>query len=168
MNSTVDITIIAALGQNREIGKNNQLIWRIKDDLKNFKKVTTGNAILMGHKTYDSIGFPLPNRLNIVLTRSNNLTIEGCDVVQSLDQALDCCASKGIDHLFICGGAQVYDLAFERANKLVLSHIADSDESADVFFPIWDENSWTLKSKQEYPGTDKNPPWSLCCYEKPH
>src|ERR1700712_4631928 len=98
-------TIVVAIAENNAIGKNNQLLWRLPTDLKHFQEITTGHTVIMGRKTYDSVGKPLPNRRNIIITRQN-IEIPGCEVVPSIDAALALC--KDEPEVFIVGGAEIY------------------------------------------------------------
>ena len=134
------ISAIAAIGRNRELGKNGDLIWRISDDLKRVKELTTGHPIIMGSKTHESIGHPLPNRTNIVISRDASYSAESCVVAHSLEEALSIAAqSEGSDEIFIFGGAQIYSLAFPYIEKLYLTVIDAKDPSADTFFPLYED-----------------------------
>ncbi len=146
------ITIIAALGKNNEIGLNNDLLWRLPKDLKRFKALTTGNTIIMGRKTYESIGRPLPNRKNIVITRNKTYQAKGCLVVNSLDEALEQCESQ---ECFIIGGASIYKEAFPIATKMELT-LVDFEGKADTFFPTINFDNWTLNQKESHKADDKN------------
>ena len=132
------ISIIAAVGKNRELGKKNELIWRIPSDLKRIKELTTGHPIIMGRKTFDSIGHPLPNRTNIVVSRAQ-VCIEGCLVFDSLTKAIE--ASKAVeeDEIFIFGGASIYTEALPLTDRLYLTVIDAEDADADAFFPEYSE-----------------------------
>src|SRR5476651_338755 len=99
------LTIVVAISENNAIGKNNQLLWYLPADLKHFKDITTGHTVIMGRKTYDSVGKPLPKRRNIIITRQN-ISIEGCEVVASIEDALALCADE--EEVFIVGGAEIY------------------------------------------------------------
>ncbi len=139
------LNIIAAVGENMELGLNNQLLCHLPADLKHFKSVTSGFPIIMGRKTWDSLPFkPLPNRRNIVITRNRQLNLEGCEVVYSLEEALQL-----LDHeeeCFVIGGATIYKEAISRAAKLYLTRIHASFK-ADVFFPPFNLNQWKLKEE---------------------
>ncbi len=136
------ISIIAAIGKNRELGKNNKLLWRIPEDLKRFKKLTQNHAVIMGRKTYESIGRPLPNRTNIIISRNRGWTPDGCLVADSIETAINL-AKKTIinnlssiikDEIFIIGGGQIYKEALPYADKLYLT-VVDGTAEADTFFP---------------------------------
>lgn len=129
------ISMIAAVGENRELGKNNDLIWRIRDDLKRVKKLTTGHVLIMGQNTYESIGKPLPNRTNIVLTQDPAYNPEGCVMAHSLDEAFQKAHAIEEEEIFIFGGARVYYDTINLAERLYLTVIHDTDAEADAFFP---------------------------------
>lgn len=128
------ISIIAAVGQNRELGKKNELIWRMGPDLKRVKELTMGHPIIMGLRTYESIGRPLPGRTNIVLSFEPR-EITGCVVVTSLDEALARAHEVEHDEIFIFGGASVYQATIDIAERLYLTRIEATDPEADAFFP---------------------------------
>lgn len=135
--------MIAAIGaETRALGKNNELLWHLPEDLKFFKQTTLGHAVIMGRKTYESIGKPLPSRTNIVVTRSPIYRAEGCKVVTSLDSALAFARSltnSGSPELFIIGGAEIYAQAIPHADRLYLTLIEDPGDGADVFFPEYEK-----------------------------
>lgn len=131
---TPRISIIAAIGRNRELGKANTLIWHVREDLKRVKELTMGHPIIMGRKTYESIGHPLPGRTNIVITR-HPTTITGCVVATSLEAALEAARSVDPGEIFIFGGASVYAEALPITDRLYLTLINAEDAAADVFFP---------------------------------
>ena len=138
--------MIAALGKpNRVIGNSNKLLWNIPEDLAHFKKLTIGQTIIMGRKTYESIGRPLPSRTNIIISRNENYTIPGAIVTNSLDLALDK-AIKQQCEIFIIGGAQIYQAALPLADKLYLT-IIDGSFQGDVYFP--DYSTFTKVIHQE-------------------
>ena len=134
------ISMIAALGKNRELGEGNKLIWKIPSDLKRFQDLTSGHPIIMGRKTYESIGRLLPNRTNIIITRDLSNKIEGAIVVNSIQDAFEKAKNEpGSDEVFIIGGAQIYTLGMPFANKLYLTKIAAVAPAADAFFPDYSE-----------------------------
>lgn len=132
------ISIIVALGKNNAIGRKNKLLWHIPDDLRHFKNITTGNIIVMGRKTYESIGRPLPNRTNIIITNDKKFKAEGCLVKHSLDEVLDEAKAYKDKEVFIIGGGQIYEQALPHAEKLYLTLVNDEPE-ADVFFPDYSD-----------------------------
>ena len=142
------ISIIAAISRkDRGLGKDNDLLWRIPDDLKRFKKLTMGHPIIMGRKTYESIGHPLPGRDNIVVTRNEDYQVEGVIVTHSLEEAIEKAKSLDDEEVFIIGGGQIYEQAIPIAQKLYLTLI-DTEKEADVFFPEY-ENVFTKKIFEE-------------------
>jgi len=132
------ISIICAIGKNKAIGKNNKLLWDIPDDLKHFKKITSGHPVLMGQKTFESIGKPLPNRLNIIMTRDKNFQPKNCLVVYSLEEAIEKANEADNQEIFFIGGGEIYRQALPYADKLYLTIVEDSPE-ADTFFPDYSE-----------------------------
>jgi dihydrofolate reductase len=132
------ISMIAAIGEHRELGKDNQLLWRIPVDTRRFRDITRGHAVIMGRKTYDSMGKALPQRTNIVITRDKNLTLSDAIVVHSLDEALIEANKVEKDEVFIIGGAQIYTEALDRADMLYLT-IVHNTYDADAFFPDYSQ-----------------------------
>ncbi len=144
---TMKVSLICALGNNNEIGRGNELLWRISEDLKRFKRITTGHSIVMGRKTYESIGRPLPNRTNIIMTRDESFEAEGCVVVHTLDSALNVAASSdGSDEVFIVGGGEIYKQTIDMADRLYLTLVDDAPADADTFFPDYSEFSRVIES----------------------
>jgi len=133
------LSLIAALDRHRAIGRNGAMPWHLPDDLKRFKQLTLGKAVLMGRKTAFAIGRPLPGRRNLVLTRSSAAPFAGQEVVASLDAAI---AAAGNAELCVIGGGEVYALALPRATRLHLTWIDTAAENADAFFPRFDERAW--------------------------
>ena len=146
------ISIIVATSENRAIGKNNQLLWHLPGDLKHFKDITSGHSLIMGRKTFDSVGKPLPNRRNIVVTRQA-ITISGCEVVNSIDKALELC--KDEDEVFIGGGAEIYKQAMKLTDRIYLT-IVHQDFEADTFFPEIDSSDWKEVSHEDHQPDHKN------------
>jgi dihydrofolate reductase len=132
------ISIICALDNNRGIGKNGQLPWRISQDLKYFKELTKGNCVIMGRKTYESIGWSLSDRVNIVITRDPDYLAEGCFVVNSVETALEKAKSLEKEKTFVIGGGEIYKLVLPFSDKLYLTLI-DGNYDADTFFPDYSE-----------------------------
>ncbi|MDY0200371.1 MAG: dihydrofolate reductase [Bacteroidales bacterium] len=133
------ISVIVAVAEDNVIGANNNLIWHISDDLKRFKALTTGHSIIMGRKTFESIGRPLPNRQNIVVSRNPNLEIEGCTVVPSLQAAFALSAKES--EVFVIGGGELYRQALPLASKLYLTKVHKAFEG-DTFFPDISMDEW--------------------------
>ena len=134
------ISMIAAIGKNRELGYGNQLIWKISNDLKRFKEITLNHPIIMGRKTYESIGRILPNRTNIIVTRDTSYKIEGAIICNYIEQAIEKAkGERGAEEIFIIGGAQIFEQAIKLADKLYLTLINAEAPMADVFFPDYSE-----------------------------
>jgi dihydrofolate reductase len=145
------ITLIAALDRKRAIGFDNALPWRLPDDLKRFKALTLGKTVMMGRKTAESLGRALPDRRNLVLTRSGRVPFDGMQAVSSLDEALTLC---GGHELMVIGGAEIYALALPLARQMHLTHVDTHLPQADAWFPAFDENEW-LETASEVHGSDE-------------
>ncbi|WP_443946403.1 dihydrofolate reductase [Pedobacter sp. AW1-32] len=147
------LSIAVAVGENFAIGKNNQLLWHMPADLKFFKQTTSGHSVIMGRKTFDSVGRPLPNRRNIVVTRDQNLSIENVEVVHSLDAALN--LTKNEEKVFIVGGAEIYRQALPKTDLLYLTTIHHNFD-ADTFFPAFNRAEWETISVEAHQADEKN------------
>jgi dihydrofolate reductase len=147
------ISIVVAIAQNNAIGKNNQLLWHLPADLKHFKQITSGHTVIMGRKTYDSIGKPLPNRRNIVITRQP-LRLEGCEVASSLNEALELCKEEA--ETFLIGGAQIYEQALLITHRIYLTEVHQEFE-ADTFFPVIKPADWKETTRENFEPNEKNP-----------
>jgi dihydrofolate reductase len=149
------ISMIVAHGPNREIGLLNKLLWHHSDDLKHFKKVTSGKIILMGRKTFESIGKPLPNRTNIILTRDIGLKSEGVEVITNPEMIFDYVLEKENDdlelELVICGGEEIYKIYLPYVQTLHRT-LVEFNGAADAYFPQINENEWTILKEEKYPG----------------
>lgn len=146
------------MSKNRVIGDSNTLIWHLPEDLKRFKQLTTGNAIVMGRKTYESIGRPLPNRRNIIITRDKDYSIEGCEVVNSLEEAF---LITGSD-CFVIGGGEIYKQSLSYSEKIYLTLI-DKDFEGDTEFPEIN-SEWKEINKEDFESSEFN--WSFIEYER--
>ena len=146
------IALVVAVAENGGIGKNNQLLWHLPDDLKHFKRLTLGYPVLMGRKTFESIGRPLPGRRNLVLTRDVAFRPEGVEVVHSAEEALQKADGQ---QLFVIGGAEIYALFLPLADALYLTQVAARPE-ADTFFPAFDAEEWQEVSREEHPADDRH------------
>lgn len=147
------ISLIVATDEKNGIGKNNQLPWHLPADLKHFKMLTTGHPIIMGRKTFDSIGKALPNRRNIVISRQDDYIAEGATVVSSLQDAFDLCNDE--DEAFVIGGAQIFEQALPQADVLYLTVIHHQFD-ADTFFPEINENDWIAAESLIHEPDEKN------------
>lgn len=147
MRFPAGVSIIAALARNGAIGRGNRMPWRLPEDLKRFRRLTMGHAVIMGRKTFESIGSPLAGRSNIVITRSRDWNPPGCVVVHSLEAAFDAAGNSG--EAFVIGGAQIYELALPRARRLYLTEI-ERDFEGDAFFPQLDRLRWREVSRERH------------------
>ena len=154
------ISLIVAVSRNGAIGLNNQLPWYLPEDLKYFKSVTMGKPLIMGRKTFDSIGRPLPGRANIVLTRDPQWTSDGVKVVQSVEQALVAgeiaCETADVDEIMVIGGEQIYRMTIDLADRIYLTQV-DTDAEGDAFFPDIDLNNWSQTRVKLPEIIDKHP-----------
>ncbi|MBS1571293.1 MAG: dihydrofolate reductase [Bacteroidetes bacterium] len=153
------ITLVVAMGKNGEIGLNNQLLWHMPKDLQHFKKITSGHPIIMGRKTFESIGKPLPNRTNIVVSRKENWFQEGILIVGSLKEAIKF-AQKIDENIMIIGGAEIFKQTIDIADKLEVT-LVDEKFSADTFFPSINPKKWSL-SHEEFNEKDEKNPYNFC------
>ncbi|MBE0652179.1 MAG: dihydrofolate reductase [Bacteroidales bacterium] len=161
-----NISIIVAVAKNNAIGKDNKLLWHLSEDLKRFKKLTTGHYIVMGKNTYYSLpNRPLPNRTHIILTDIPGEEIDGCVMAYSIEEAIS--KMHPTEENFIIGGASIYKQFLPHANKLYITWVHEEFD-ADTFFPVLDEKSWKIISKEDFPDPDeKNPyPYSYVMYER--
>jgi dihydrofolate reductase len=147
------ILLVVAVAENGVIGKDNALLWRLPDDLKQFKAVTMGKPVIMGRKTYDSIGKPLPGRTNIVISRQPGLRIEGCTVVDSLDAAFD--AAGSVPDIAVIGGADIYRQALPLANVIYLTEVHAAFHG-DVTFPALSPDEWRETSRVPHPADERH------------
>src|SRR5215204_5976738 len=141
------LSLLVAAAENNVIGKNNQLPWHLPNDLKYFKNLTWGMPILMGRKTFESIGKPLPGRKSIVITRSNEWKQEGVDIVHSIEEAIQKAESFGVKEVFVIGGAEIFKTSFSIANLIYLTRI-HHEFDGDVYFPEVSDNDWQLTSSR--------------------
>src|SRR5688500_391266 len=152
------ISAIAALTKNRVIGKNNDLPWRLPDDMKFFMETTKGHYVVMGRKNYDSLHEkykPLPQRTNIVITRQQNFKAPGCEVMHAVEPALDLARKNGESECFIIGGAEIYQLAMPYTTRLYMTEI-DAVIEGDTFFPEFNKSDWKEVSRQHHPADQRH------------
>ena len=147
------ISIIVAVAANGVIGDNNSLLWHISEDLRNFKRITSGHPVIMGRKTFESLGRPLPNRTNVVVSRTAT-AIDGCRVAASLDEAIAMFSAD--EEAFIIGGAQIYAQALDAAGAVYITRVG-RDYEGDTSFPGGDATRWRLTSREEFPRGEKYP-----------
>lgn len=166
----INLSIIVAVAKNLAIGKDNKLLWHLPEDLKYFKRITMGKPIIMGRKTFESIGRPLPGRLNIVVTRQPEWQQDGVKVVHSIDEAITLAEAQatidGIDELMVIGGAELYKTALPKASRIYLTKV-DADIEGDTFFPTLDISEWTEMSRESFLASDGNPyNYDFCVLDK--
>ncbi len=148
------ITMIAAAGQNNELGKDNGLLWHLPDDFKRFKELTTAHYIIMGRKTFESFPKPLPNRTHLVITRNKAYKKPGAVVVSSMNEALE--ISENDSQPYIIGGGEIYKIGLSFADKIELTRIHATFNDADTFFPEFSKNNWKLISEVDHPIDEKH------------
>jgi len=149
------ISLIVAAAENNAIGKNNQLLWHLPNDLKFFKNTTWGMPVIMGRKTFESVNKPLPGRFNIVITRQADWKADGVIVASDLQDALKKAAETNCKEFFIIGGGEIYKQAFQLADKIYLTRVHTEIEG-DTFFPVIDESKWQQDSIQEFTADEKH------------
>ncbi len=153
------LSLIVAMDQNRLIGADNDLPWRMPADLAFFKRTTLGKPVVMGRKTFDSIGRPLPQRRNIVVSRDPAFEAEGCEVADSIDAAMALCAEE--PEVMLIGGASLYCQTIARADCLYITRI-HHEFSGDTWFPEFDESAWRVENREDYDADQRNPyPYSF-------
>ncbi|PUA44794.1 diacylglycerol kinase [Pseudomonas protegens] len=169
MKKSLPLSLIAALAQNRVIGVDNSMPWHLPGDFKFFKATTLGKPIIMGRKTWDSLGRPLPGRLNIVVSRQTGLVLEGAEVYPSLEAAVaraeEWALEQGASELMLIGGAQLYSQGLEQADRLYLTRVALSPEG-DAWFPEFDEQQWKRVSEVPNPPEGDKPAYSFEVWER--
>ncbi|WP_371850887.1 MULTISPECIES: dihydrofolate reductase [Pseudomonas] len=169
MNTTLPLCLIAALARNRVIGRDNQLPWHLPADLKHFKAMTLSKPIIMGRKTWDSLGRPLPGRLNLVVSRQPGLQLDGAEVFPSLDAAIvradQWARETGASELMLIGGAQLYAQGLAQAARLYLTRV-DLSPEGDAYFPEVDEAHWHLVEQDAHAATDTTPAYGFETWHK--
>jgi dihydrofolate reductase len=148
------VSIIVAAAEDGAIGKDNKLLWHLPADMQFFKSKTMGHHMIMGRKTYESIGRPLPGRTTVIITRDPYYKAEGCVVVNSLEQAIEAAKVTGDPEAMITGGAEIYKIALEKADCIYLTKVEGNFE-ADTYFHF-DPNQWEVKEKRDYKADEKN------------
>ena len=167
--TTLPLAMIAALADNHVIGFDNRMPWHLPADLKHFKAMTLGKPIIMGRKTWDSLGRPLPGRLNLVVSRQPDLQLEGAETFTDLDSALtraeQWAREQGVDELMLIGGAQLYAQALPQAQRLYLTRIEASPEG-DAFFPDYDQAEWERIDSQAHPAEGDAPAYRFETWQR--
>ena len=149
------ISFIVATSTNNVIGKNNQLPWSLPNDMKFFKNITWAMPVLMGRKSFESLGKPLPGRLNVVITRQNNWKPEGATVVHSVEDAIKVAKAADYNEAFIIGGGEIFKEAMPVADKIYLTRV-DVNLEGDAFFPVMNAKEWMMVSEQSFPADEKH------------
>lgn len=149
------VSLIAAMDRRRGIGIGNQLPWRLSADLKRFRQLTMGHHIIVGRKTFESIGKPLPGRQMIVVTRDLDFQPEGCLICHSPQSAIELARARGETEVFVCGGAEIYAQSLSFADRLYLTFV-DAEVAADSFFPEFDPQQWVERESAFHPADEKN------------
>src|SRR5690606_4057986 len=158
------ISLIAAMSRERAIGANNQMLWHLPKELAHFKRTTLNKTVVMGRKTYESLGRPLPNRRNVILTRQQDLHIEGCEIVHTVEEVLQ---KYGDEELMITGGGEIYELFLPIADRLYLTKVGVDIAHADAYFPEFDEQEFTLTSSEFVESDEKNKySFTICVYDR--
>jgi dihydrofolate reductase len=164
----VKLSLVAALSENRVIGRDGQIPWKLRDDQQALKSLTTGHCVVMGRKTWESIGRPLPGRTSIVVTRqpAYSVPFESVQVVGDFDAALAAAKALGCEQLFVLGGAAFYELALPRADSLHLTRV-HAEVEGDVLFPEFDESAWRVVSETRHEPDSRNEyPFTIQHYER--
>ena len=158
------LSLIAAMDRNRLIGRDNTLPWRLPEDLRHFKATTLGKPVIMGRKTWESIGRPLPGRRNIVVSRNPDYPLQGAERAASLDAALTLAEDTGTDEIFVIGGGDLYRQALPRARRLYLTEI-DASHEGDAWFPEIPPGEWREVAREEHRAAD-GLPFAFVRYER--
>jgi len=151
----VIISLLVAMDEKRGIGKAGGLPWRLSTDLKRFRNLTMGHHIIVGRKTFESIGRPLPGRQTIILTRNESFRPEGCLIARSVEDALRLAEDRGESEAFICGGAEIYAQSLDKAGRIYLT-LVHADSGADTFFPDYNGDQWIERESEHHAADEKN------------
>ena len=167
---SIRLSLMVAKASNRVIGRNNKLPWYLPNDLKYFKQATFGKPVIMGRKTWDSLGKPLPGRTNIVITRQTDFQAEGAKVVATLDEAVTLAENvafiEGQDEAVVMGGAEIYALALPKTDRLYLTEV-HAEVDGDTWFPEYDTSEWKEIGREDFPAEGPNPyDYSFVVYER--
>ncbi|MGI9402172.1 MAG: dihydrofolate reductase [Rhizobiaceae bacterium] len=158
-DNEIRLAIIAAIGRNGVIGVDGELPWRLSSDLKRFKQITMGKPIIMGRKTFDSIGKPLPGRCNIVITRNDGFLVPGIEVAANIESGISIArryaAEENLEEVHVIGGGEIYSRTIEFADRLYITHVHSSPEG-DTKFPPIDEKNWKMTSSEDIPAGEKD------------
>lgn len=161
MSAAPELVLLAALDRNRAIGRDNDLPWRLPDDLRRFKALTLGQPLLMGRRTAESLGRALPGRRNLVLTRSGRAPWQGMEPVGSIAEAVRRAALDGAPALWVIGGGEVYEQCLQQATRMHLTHVDTEVSGADTFFPAFDPDGWVVTGREPHPADERH----ACAFE---
>ena len=161
------VTLIAALAKGRVLGRDGEIPWRLPADLRRFQQRTMGHHLVVGRRTWESIGRPLPGRRMVVVTRQTGYRAPGARVVGSLDEALRVAEAAGESEVFVAGGGEIYRQALPRADRLDLTEVEWEVEAGDTFFPEIDQAAWREVSREAHPADERNPhPYTFVVYQR--
>lgn len=149
------ISLIAAIGQNRELGANNDLMWRLRDDMKLFMNTTTGHVVIMGRKSYEAMNGALKNRTNVVITRNESFNPDDAEVFHDIESAIKA-YNKPDEEIFIIGGGQIYEQTMDIADRLYITYVHSDFPQAEVFFPEYDVNKYNVIEEFSHPQDERN------------
>jgi len=159
------ISVVVAIGSNGEIGNKGELLWHLPADLKKFKVTTMGRHMIMGRKTYESIGRPLPGRTTVIVTRNKDYTADGCFVTSSLEEAISLSEKAGEQEVMIVGGGEIYKQSLPLAQRIYLTEV-DFVGEADTFFPQFDRSVWDTLESEDHPSENGHPSWKFKILER--
>ncbi len=161
------VSLIGAASENNVIGKDNWMPWDLPAELAYFRNITRGKPVIMGRKTYDAVGRPMPARHNIIVSRDADLTIPDVDTVTSMEEALEMAKKDQSDEVFVIGGEQIYKLAMPYADRIYLTRVHTTIENGEAFFPEFDESQWNVvKNERHEPDPENAIPFTILVYEK--
>ena len=162
------VSLIVAVARDWAIGKDNDLLWKIKDDLRLFMRTTSQHVVIHGRRSYESIGKPLPNRTNIIVTRSQDYNAPGCFVVNSLEEGIELAGKlEQRGEVFILGGAQIYKQSLEYVDRMYISHVEADFPEADAHFPPIDLSQWKKVRSESFPQNERNEfGFTFCLYDR--
>jgi dihydrofolate reductase len=149
------ISLVVAAANNNAIGKDNKLLWHLPNDMRHFKNVTWGMPVVMGRKTYESLGKPLNGRKNIIITRQTDWNVPGTVAVKSLEDATFLVNEMDVKEMMVIGGGEIYKMVFEKANRIYMTRV-EAEPEADTFFPTLNPKSWTLRSQKNFEADEKH------------
>lgn len=161
------ISLIGAASENNVIGKGNWMPWDLPAELAYFRNVTRGKTVIMGRKTYDSVGRPMPNRHNIIISRNAGLEIPNVDIVGSIEEAIALAKRDNLDEIFVIGGEQIYRMAMPFADRIYLTRVHTTIDGGEAFFPEFNESEWKITKSERHEADAENAiPFTMMVYER--